>query len=79
MVPMLDKYSSLTIGLTLLTIGVLGLYETLQEEHSEPSPQQPPLAFSGAAASGNSLHVFPLSRLAMIRLDLESTFNFLLW
>ena len=56
MVPMLDKYSSLTIGLTLLTIGVLGLYETLHEGHAEaePTAEQPSLAFSGAAVASMS-------------------------
>ena len=55
MLPMLDKYSSLTIGLTLLTIGGLGLYESLGgggHAHAEPAPVQPSLAFGGAAAAG---------------------------
>ena len=43
-VPMLDKYSALTIGLTLITIGGLGLYETLAESPSkvETSTEPPP-------------------------------------
>lgn len=44
MVPMLDKYSTLTIGLTLITIGAMGLYETFGESPSqiEATQQTPP-------------------------------------
>ena len=43
-VPMMDKYSALTIGLTLITIGGLGLYETLAEGPSqvEAATELPP-------------------------------------
>ena len=41
---MMDKYSALTIGLTLITIGGLGLYETLAESpsHVEAAQELPP-------------------------------------
>lgn len=46
MVPYLDKYSSVTIGLTLILIGILGLVESLSEnpEEVEVPQQTPPLA-----------------------------------
>lgn len=51
---MLDKYSALTIGLTLITIGGLGLYETLAESPSivESNTEVPPTM--EAAGSGMS-------------------------
>ena len=52
---MLDKYSALTIGLTLITIGGLGLYETLAESPSvvESSQEVPPTM--EAAGLGRSI------------------------
>ena len=46
---MLDKYSALTIGLTLITIGGLGLYETFADSPSiVESNQEVPLTLEAA-------------------------------
>ena len=73
MVPFLDKYSSLTIGLTLLTIGGLGLYESFGgggHAHAEPTAAQPPLAFSGAAAAGG-FHLVLISAIPWSAISLQ--------
>lgn len=46
MVPFLDKYSSITIGLTLMLIGIMGLVESLTEhpEEVQIAQEPPPLA-----------------------------------
>ena len=51
-VPVLDKYSSLTIGLTLVAIGAMGLFESFTEAPSqvEVKQQTPQLAFESAGA-----------------------------
>ena len=44
LVPALSKYGSVTVGLTLLVIGVGGLYETYMESSELADEPQPALA-----------------------------------
>ncbi len=44
LVPALSKYGSVTVGLTLLVIGVGGLYETWTESSQLADEPQPALA-----------------------------------
>ena len=44
LVPALTKYGATTVGLTLLVIGVAGLYETLTESAEVADEAQPALA-----------------------------------
>ena len=44
LVPALTKYGATTVGLTLLVIGVAGLYETLTEGAEVADMAQPSLA-----------------------------------
>lgn len=47
LVPALSKYGSVTVGLTLLVIGVGGLYETFMESSELADKPQPALAGAG--------------------------------
>ncbi|KAK9906886.1 hypothetical protein WJX75_009765 [Coccomyxa subellipsoidea] len=51
LVPALSKYGSVTVGVTLLVIGVGGLYENFSENAAELADEPQP-AFAGAGAPG---------------------------
>ncbi|CAL5227729.1 g10744 [Coccomyxa viridis] len=51
LVPALTKYGATTVGLTLLVIGVAGLYETLTEGAEVADEAQPALAGAGVCGS----------------------------
>ena len=59
MVPVLSKYSSLTIGATLIAIGVLGLRETLAEgagQEAEPAQDTMVAAIPSSDFCGHICH-----------------------
>lgn len=68
---MLDKYSALTIGLTLITIGGLGLYETLAESPSkvETNTEIPPTMQTAGAPSEPLRNMNPLHPLLTFYTD----------
>jgi hypothetical protein len=56
-VPALSRWSGTVVGLTLVAIGLMGLYETYVEQHEEGEGHgaaEPTLAMAGAGADGTA-------------------------